>query len=120
MDRKRTSDVVFGLLLVTVGLLFLAGRFDVIHVGAGVLRLWPFALVAFGVAELLTGPAERNPGRAAMLILGGGVFFLHTSGLLLLRHSWPLFIVVGGIALLLGDGRGRSGCGHGRRNDHVG
>src|SRR6185312_14886545 len=49
---------------------------------------------------------DRSAGGVWMLIIGV-MFLLHQNGWLTLDQSWPLFIMAGGAAILLGRGSSR-------------
>lgn len=91
------SRLVFGLMLLVVGALFLLRRYHEFNVGS-ILRLWPTALIVIGFVRLLrAGTAWRASG--ALLWLGIGSWFL--LGNLGILHAsplelWPLvFVLVG-------------------------
>lgn len=102
-DSRRGLDVpklVIGLFLVTLGLAFLFDRlywWDTHEF----FRFWPMWLIAFGLLRV----AYPRPGRGRLAgfwpILIGSVFLLDTMDVLSIRESWPLFIVGGGLLMIL-------------------
>ena len=94
------GKLVMGLLLVTLGGAFLFDKLYLFDIG-DMLRLWPLWLIAFGVIRL----AWPRPGRSRIAgfwpILIGGVFLLDTLHIMSLEDSWPLFIVGGGLLMVL-------------------
>jgi len=99
--RKRHADFTFGLVLIAFGLLLLGDRLHVVP-DVDVRRLWPLVLIVIGLAKLLVPHEDRRLSSGLTLILIGGIFLMHTYGVVSLRDSWPLFIVVGGLQLMLG------------------
>ena len=99
-----TGKLVVGILLVTFGLLFLFDRLFWLDLG-DVFRLWPLWLIVFGVARVVF-PGGRH-GRPASRLAGfwpivvGGIFLLDTLDVMDLGDSWPLFIVSGGVLMVL-------------------
>ena len=99
--RKRHADFTFGLILIAVGLLFLGERIHVLP-DLDFHRLWPMFLIIIGVAQFLMPREDRKRVGGITLVFVGGIFLMHTYDVLRLRDSWPLFIVLGGISLILG------------------
>jgi hypothetical protein len=88
------------MLLITIGVLFLGSE---LHLWGGIYlsRIWPVALIALGLG-FLAFPGEGGRGGGLWLLLVGSIFLLHTSRILSIRDSWPLFIVATGISILAG------------------
>jgi hypothetical protein len=104
MEPKQASQVTTGILLVALGLIFLAERLSLapwldFH------RLWPVVLIVLGVGKLLEPRRDGRRGGGAWLVFLGGLFLLHTYDIMTLSQSWPLFIVAGGVSILLGRRR---------------
>lgn len=97
----RRKDLVSGLLLIVVGLLFLAANFDAmpaLHFG----RLWPVILIAIGAGKILF-PEGGARASGLPLLLVGCIFLAHNYRVIRLEDSWPLFIVAAGISMLVGS-----------------
>lgn len=95
MDSKQASQVTWGLVVVAIGLILLAGQVEsgwVINFG----RLWPLIFVILGVGKLL----GRDARGSVWFLFLGGIFLLHTYRVMPLSRSWPLFIVLAGISML--------------------
>jgi cell wall-active antibiotic response 4TMS protein YvqF len=96
---RRRSDIAVGVLLVALGLIFLGYRLEIVP-ELDAQRLWPIVLLAIGIGRFAV---PRPDGRRGLwLIFLGGIFLLHNYRLFMLRDSWPLFIVMGGLSLVLG------------------
>ncbi len=112
---RDRSSVGTGILLITIGLLFMADRQGYM----GFHNLWPVIIIVMGVvtlafprdrsdADTVVGRRGRRRDRGSRL--GGGMWMILVGVLLLanqnhwlmMRDSWPLFIVAGGLALILG------------------
>lgn len=117
--RNDTSGIGTGILLITIGLLFMADRQG--YMGFG--RLWPVILIVLGGVRLLfpsdspkiplvvgfPGSARRyRRGRSSglWLVLVGVIFLAHQNHWMHISQSWPLFIVAGGLVIIFG-GLGR-------------
>jgi hypothetical protein len=108
-----------GLLLIIIGLLFLAQGHDWLfgwHLSFS--RLWPLLLIVVGIARLSSAHDPGVEARVAALAQhhrprgsssvrkGVGIIFLgvllllHTNDILPLNQSWPLFIVWAGLMVL--------------------
>lgn len=98
---RCTPRVVFGLLVVAVGLLFTLDNLGVVRAEA-FLRYWPAGLIAVGVASLVQ--AGRSGGRTA------GVIWIVIGSWLLLEELhvihvrfwdfWPLLLILLGGAII--------------------
>lgn len=98
--RARTAPLVGGLLLVVLGVVFLAEELGLADFGWAFERLWPLAIVAFGVSKLLD-PARRRGGiwiTAVGLWLLVGTLELWNLGI---GDSWPLLLVFAGAGIVL-------------------
>jgi hypothetical protein len=107
VDRNRTSQVTAGVLLIALGLVFLGQRLDLIT-GLDISRLWPVILLVIGVGKFFGPRIEGQPRSGMWLMFLGTLFLAHTYRILTIDRSWPLFIVAGGVSILLGS-RNRDG-----------
>ena len=98
MDSKQASGVTAGMVLLVIGLILLGDQFDV-HASWTIRRLWPLILVTVGAGNLLI---RENRGFGVWMVLVGGLLLLHVHRILLVRDSWPLFVVAFGVRLLVG------------------
>ncbi len=113
--RDDRSGVGTGVVLITVGLLFMADRQGY----ASFSRLWPMILIVLGAVTLLFPKSScdvgvvagrRGSARRERSRVSGGLWMLFVGVLLLANQnhwmafsqSWPLFIVAGGLALIFG------------------
>lgn len=115
--RDEPSGMGAGILLVTVGLLFMADR----QGWVSFVHLWPVILIVLGVVMLVfpkdaVGDVGATSGRRGAIRgrrsrASGGIWLIFVGGLLLanqnhwllFRDSWPLFIVAGGLAMIAGN-----------------
>jgi len=102
--------LVFGLVLVGLGLFFLLDRFGLVRFDLP-WRWWPLILVALGVGKFLR-PGDRGDAQGGVwLIFVGAWLIANFEGFFGLDwdNSWPLFLVAGGAMLvwraLSGDDR---------------
>jgi Domain of unknown function (DUF5668) len=102
VDRKQASQVTAGLLLVALGLLFLGQRLNLIS-GLDISRMWPLILIVVGVGKFFGPRADGEPRGGVWLMFLGSLFLAHTFRVLTLDRSWPLFIVAGGVSILIGS-----------------
>jgi hypothetical protein len=110
MGRER-NGISTGVMLITIGVIFLADRQGF----GGFGHLWPLILIVAGLSRMLfpsdrtalrTGPfGDRRLCRESRfngigIILVGVIFLLHQNNVLRLEQSWPLFIVAAGIGII--------------------
>ena len=98
MKRK---DLVTGVLLIGLGLIFLASNLGALP-ELDMARMWPMVLVIIGLGQLFSGDAEGRIG-GLTLILTGLIFLGHTYRVVRLHDSWPLFIVIAGLSVMFGS-----------------
>jgi predicted membrane protein len=112
MSKERFSDFdedsprkfspgpsfVFGLLIIAVGAILLLERFGLIDSDL-IFRFWPLALVAFGVARLLS---QNGRVFGAVLIVAGLAIFTNKSGLIHMDWAtlWPIILICFGGSML--------------------
>ena len=96
MEPKQASQVTTGLVVVAIGLMFLAGQVESGWV-VDFRRLWPGIFIILAVGKFLT---RGGFGSGVWFLFLGAIFFMHTYRVLTLRHSWPLFVVAAGISIM--------------------
>lgn len=97
----NTKDIVGGLGMMALGLLFLAVNYGVMP-ASDIGRLWPLVLIVIGASQLVFPGAEGRMGGLPLLLVGC-IFLAHNYDVMRLKQSWPLFIVAGGISMLVGS-----------------
>jgi Domain of unknown function (DUF5668) len=100
MAATRGSQIAPGLVLIAVGLVFLAAKQHLIAPGY-VGRLWPVVLLVLGFGRFMAKSADGKHLGGLTTILIGIIFLLHTFRVFTIDQSWPLFIVVGGVSLMV-------------------
>ena len=112
--RGMTSQVLMGVLVIAVGLLFLLDNLDIIDVHDA-LAFWPLVFIFAGVAKLLdtSSPQGYLVGLAGIGV--GVVMILQRLGILYFswRAAWPLILIGVGLMVvyraMTGQRTGRSG-----------
>lgn len=102
VERNQASQVAAGVLLIGLGLVFLSKQLGLIH-GVDISLLWPLILIVIGAGKFFGPRAEGQPRSGAWLLFLGGLFLMHTFRIMTLDRSWPLFIVAGGVSIMLGS-----------------
>lgn len=99
---RDVSRMVFGAILIILGLLFTLDRFDVIDAG-NFSDYWSLILVAVGIAKVMQPPGSQGRGFGAVLIVIGVLVLL--ENLDIIEYSvwdfWPLILVLIGVSLLM-------------------
>lgn len=101
-DDKRPQRLVGGLILMTVGLIFLLGKLDLLRAD-GLGTYWPMIVVAIGASKFLGAGGRRKPGDGSWLIFIGlwaQANVSHWFGLAW-NNSWPLMLIYAGLCILL-------------------
>ncbi len=94
--RDRPEKVMFGAGLIVLGILLTLGQLHLLPV-EGLQHLWPTFILLAGLGKLLT-PRRRSAG--VFLVGLSLVFFAHTLGFASMNRTWPLFFVLGGVAMV--------------------
>ena len=105
-SRGGRSNIVFGLILTTVGVLFLLHNLDVFYIH-DIWRYWPLLLIVAGLSKAMWGRGgERMVGAVALFI--GCVFFVDNvfGWHVHLGQLWPVILVIVGISVVVQSVRG--------------
>ena len=96
--RGPTAQVVFGLMIVVLGVLFTLDNLDVIHAG-DYLRYWPAGLVAVGLLKVYHAVRDGHGWVGGLIFIGVGTWML-LNGILYftvnIRELLPLSLVAFG------------------------
>ena len=99
---RITSHLVFGLLIILVGVLFTLDNLEIFEADR-VLNYWPSALIVLGAAKLWQGREEHGSGLTGGLLMLVGIW-LQLEVLDYVDQSivnfWPVLLVVAGAALV--------------------
>lgn len=103
--RRRglfTPRLVFGLLFIFVGAVFMLERAGYIEEPMDLLRFWPVILMVAGTGKILRPGSSSGRISGLVLLLVGGAFLLDELGLLRwdVWDLWPLFLVLLGLRLV--------------------
>lgn len=110
--HRMNGRIVWGLILVALGILFLLDQLDVADAGDTIGTWWPMILIVIGGWGLVTSPG-RNLGALILLLVG---VTLQVDELDLLDTSvwdvaWPVALIAVGLWLVLRRPWGRPGPG---------
>jgi len=97
---ERTGYLVSGLVLVTMGVLFLLDEFHVANFGSLIRRYWPLFIIIVALPKLF----RRDAFWSGLWMLTLGIWFqLVTLRMLGLtwRNSWPLILIALGGGIIL-------------------
>lgn len=104
----RMPNIVFPLVLIVIGLVFLLRNLGVLtgDVYQTILSLWPVLLIILGIDSLIR---EKSIGGPVFLIGLGSIFLLANFGMVgagvwsMVLRLWPILIVAFGVDVLLGE-----------------
>lgn len=100
--QSAVSRIVFGLMLLAVGLLFTLDNFGVVDAGR-LEHYWPLLLIAGGLPTLLV-PKDAGESVWGVFMVSLGSFFLLRRFDVIdwrIRDVWPLFLVLAGATLIV-------------------
>lgn len=102
VERQSPKKVIWGVLLIALGIVFLLGQFDILDLH-GIGRWWPAFLILFGVIRLATPENARHIASGISFILWGLWFFAcieHWYGLTY-SNAWPLLLMIVGLEAIV-------------------
>ena len=108
-ETRALNQVVLGLLVVGMGVLFLLDNLDILNFRHAV-GFWPLVLIVAGCASLFGNGARSSGYFGAVLIAAGVLMILGRMGVLYVSWGtlWPLaMIALGGLVLYRSLGPGR-------------
>lgn len=103
-DRPRidSGSVIVGIVLVTLGVLFLLEQTGSIDAGNIIGDWWPIAIVAIGLVQLVEH--RRAPVGPLIVVAFGAILLLTQLDLVspeVWSYVWPILLVVVGVVILL-------------------
>lgn len=110
-NANRRPTAVLGIVFIILGIIFFLNNYDVIDLGY---RWWAlFFLIPIGfLLNEIWRECRKNEGKLTASIRGSltGLIVLVTIMLIFLLHlpwgvMWPVFIIIGGLAILLNAGK---------------
>jgi hypothetical protein len=111
MSERRgtriTGRLVFGALLVTLGLLWTLDNLGLANADE-FLRWWPVLLIGYGVLRVTGLDGTRRPVSGILFVLAGGWMLAHSLGYVNVSvfRLWPVWLIVIGASLVWRSVRG--------------
>jgi predicted membrane protein len=98
-----SGQLIFGAVIVIVGLSLLLDNLGIIESSRDVLRFWPVALIAAGFGDLIAARGRGRAVRGTLLTAFGGLFLLNNLGVVDFNvfELWPLFLILFGVQMLM-------------------
>ncbi len=94
--------LVFGLLILSVGVLFLLGNMEILNPNH-YLRLWPALLIVLGLLQFIRPHRRTGYILGSILVIVGSVMLLNRLYIIHVsfRDYWPLILIVVGVMMVL-------------------
>lgn len=99
--KRSNTSLLWGILLITIGMVYLLQNFNVIYIGS-LWSHWPLLFVLTGSVKLFTMEDGKQFGEAVWWIFIGVWLYVsihHVYGLSF-SNSWPLLIIAWGITII--------------------
>lgn len=96
------KQVMWGLVLIAIGAIFLLDRMDVLDMRS-MWHYWPLLLVVVGINQTIGYPSAREFRNGLWTVFVGLWLFAVLENLfgMTWSNSWPLFILMGGLQMVL-------------------
>ena len=96
------KQIMWGLVLIALGVIFLLDRMDILEAETR-WHYWPLLLVVAGINQTIGYPSARQFRNGLWTIFTGLWLFAVFENLfgLTFRNSWPLFLLMAGLQLVL-------------------
>jgi predicted membrane protein len=98
--RASRSNIVFGLIVVAVGVLFLLHNFG-FH-SLEFWNFWPAAILLLGLSKVFGGRHDERTFGWVMLFIGSVFFARYTLGYdVSLGRFWPVIVIIVGVSIVI-------------------
>jgi predicted membrane protein len=96
-----TSNIVGGLILVAIGVLFLLGNLNIVR-GTYWIAYWPVVLIVIGLVQVVDSSSSSGRIGGGVMLVVGGLFLADNLGYLSfpLWNLWPLVLIAAGLMML--------------------
>ena len=108
-EGRATGQLVAGVVLIALGVLFLLDRFWLLDFSRFFRVWWPSLLILMGAVQLMTWRGRRVTGPLVLITLGV-IFQIERLDLFYwwrMRYLWPLILIAVGVGLLVSRLSGR-------------
>ena len=97
-----SSNIISGLLLVGIGVLFLLGNLHIVHAGDWV-SYWPVIPIVIGLVQLVDSTSSSGRVGGGIMLVVGGLFLADNLGYINfpIWDLWPLILIGVGVMMLL-------------------
>lgn len=119
-DRGTTSQVLMGVMVIAIGLLFFLDSLDILDLHDA-LAFWPLVFIVAGTAKLLD-TSSPNGYLIGLAGIGIGVtMILQRLGILYFswRQAWPVLLIGAGVFLVFRAVTASRGAAHGMVDDKL-
>lgn len=101
-DQYPRKRVLWGVILIAAGCMFLLDRMDIYEIG-DIWRYWPAVISIAGLIEILTARGMRDISRGTMNVVVGLWLYACIENIwgLTFGNSWPVLMITFGIGVFL-------------------
>ncbi|HAL56438.1 MAG TPA: hypothetical protein DCP63_08185 [Bacteroidetes bacterium] len=98
---RFNSQVVFGIIVLLVGVLLLLNNLDFVDVGP-FWQYWPFILLFIGINKIIQCTTLQGIGKGIWLIFLGLWLFVSLNHIwgLSFRDTWPMILIAWGVGMM--------------------
>ena len=103
-NGRATGQLIAGIILISLGVLFLLDRFYAFHFGHFISIWWPALLIVLGVWKLTQRQGRRMAGPLVLITIGA-IFLVDNLNLVWwwrMGNLWPLILIAVGVGILMG------------------
>jgi hypothetical protein len=110
-NGRASGQLIAGVILISLGALFLLDRFYAFRFGHFFVIWWPALLIFLGVWKLVQRQGQRMAGPLVLITIGA-IFLVDNLNLIWwwrFSRLWPLILIAVGVGLMLGRLRHHDG-----------
>jgi hypothetical protein len=109
-ERRAPGQLIAGLILIALGVLFLLDRFYMLEFGRYFAVWWPTLLILLGMVLLVRHEGRRLAGPLVVITLGA-IFLVDNLNVFSwwrVHNLWPLILIAVGVGMMIGRLRQRT------------
>ncbi len=99
--RRSNGTLVAGIILISIGFLFILQNFDLIYIGS-IWQHWPLVFAVIGIVKVFTMENRKQFGEAIWWIFLGAWLYVSIRNVygLTFSDTWPAMVIAWGVSII--------------------